>query len=291
MPLFEEIKLSRQGEYLELLNKCHEKASDYSFINVWGWALEHGLTWAWEAGCVWIRQAFPAPCMWAPVGAWEEVDWQTLLRRPEMRELPFVRVPRRLVDIWTSALGPNFDVREAREHFDYLYAVPELVELKGNRFHSKKNLFNQFRKRYRYQYRTIAPEDIPEVLAAQDGWCAWRECGSVDALASENRAICRVLNAWNDLRGIMGAEIIVDGSIAAFTVAEGYTNDTLLIHFEKGLPDYPGVYQAINQMFLESNNRYALVNREQDLGDEGLRQAKLSYHPVDYIRKYEVKIL
>jgi hypothetical protein len=64
----------------------------------------------------------------------------------------------------------------------------------------------------------------------------------------------------------------------------------LLIHFEKGLPEYSGIYQAINQMFLEHNRTYSLVNREQDLGDEGLRQAKLSYNPTGFVRKYRVRI-
>jgi hypothetical protein len=76
----------------------------------------------------------------------------------------------------------------------------------------------------------------------------------------------------------------------AFTVAEGFTEDMLVIHFEKALPEYIGVYQAINQMFLDHTQGFSLVNREQDLGDEGLRAAKLSYNPTGYIRKYHVRI-
>jgi uncharacterized protein len=291
MPDFEDISLSRQDAYLDRLRQCPEKASDYSFINLWAWAEEHGLTWAWQDDLVWIRQSVPAPCLWAPVGPWEAVDWKTVLQRPEFRELPFIRVPQRLMDIWSSTLPGGLAVREAREHFDYLYAVPELVELKGNRFHSQKNQLNKFKKHYQHQYRDIEAASIPAVLAAQDSWCVWRDCGSVVSLGSENRAICRVLNAWNEWKGIMGAMIEVDQKIAAFTVAEAYKPDTLLIHFEKGLPDYSGIYQAINQMFLAHNPSFALVNREQDLGDVGLRQAKLSYHPVDFIQKYEVKII
>ena len=70
-------------------------------------------------------------------------------------------------------------------------------------------------------------------------------------------------------------------------MAEKLGANTLVIHFEKGNPDYKGVYQAINQMFLEHfGNPDILVNREQDLGDAGLRKAKLSYHPVDYLKKF-----
>ena len=79
--------------------------------------------------------------------------------------------------------------------------------------------------------------------------------------------------------------------MVAYTVAERLDKDTLLIHFEKGNPEYKGVYQAINQMFLANlTDEFTIVNREQDLGDEGLRKAKLSYNPFNFLRKYKVSI-
>jgi hypothetical protein len=290
MLVFEDITIAQQERYLELLRKVPEKASDYSFINLWGWATEYGLSWAWDNDLVWIRQAIPSPCLWAPVGAWGEIDWRAVLRRPEVRDLPFTRVPEKLIDLWNSTHPGLVQAQEAREHFDYLYSVPELVELKGNRFHKKKNLLNQFRKKYQHQYRPIEPGSIPEVLAMQDDWCAWQDCESTETLAAENRVIYRVLRSWEQLNGIMGAVIVIDGAIAAFTVAEALTGEMLIIHFEKGLPEFIGIYQAINQMFLDQAQGFSLVNREQDLNDEGLRKSKLSYNPVGYIRKYHARI-
>jgi hypothetical protein len=87
----------------------------------------------------------------------------------------------------------------------------------------------------------------------------------------------------------MGGAILVDQKMVAYTVAEKTSEDTLIIHFEKGDPEYKGVYQAINQMFFEhSGKNCATVNREQDLDDEGLRKAKLSYNPVGFPTKYDV---
>ena len=81
----------------------------------------------------------------------------------------------------------------------------------------------------------------------------------------------------------------MDQAIAAYTVAERLTNDMLLNHFEKASPMYKGGYQAINQMFLSrTRGEFKTVNREQDLDDEGLRQAKLSYHPSGFLKKYQV---
>jgi len=77
--------------------------------------------------------------------------------------------------------------------------------------------------------------------------------------------------------------------MVAYTIAESLTKDTLVIHFEKGNQDCKGVYQAINQMFLEhSGNKFEWVNREQDLDNQGLRKAKLSYNPVNFLKKYRV---
>ena len=86
----------------------------------------------------------------------------------------------------------------------------------------------------------------------------------------------------------MGGAIFVDHQMATYTVAEDFGDRTLLIHFEKGDPGYKGVYQAINQFFLDSvKDRFTVVNREQDLGSEGLRKAKLSHHPIDFVRKFK----
>ena len=129
-------------------------------------------------------------------------------------------------------------------------------------------------------------------MAMQEDWCTWRDCEASDVLAAENNAISRVLNSWEKIEGLVGGAIMVDKTMAAYTVAESLSADMLLIHFEKGNTDFKGVYQAINQLFLEhSGKNFEIVNREQDLGDEGLRKAKLSYHPVDFINKYRINLL
>ena len=108
---------------------------------------------------------------------------------------------------------------------------------------------------------------------------------------AENRAIFRVLKSWDVISGLFGAAIRVDGEMVAYTVAERLAEDMLVIHFEKGKPGYKGVYQAVNQMFLANSAReYRFVNREQDLDDEGLRKAKLSYLPVRFQKKGIVQL-
>lgn len=288
---FERLSLTRQAAYLRVLASANTGASDYSFINLWAWAEEYGLSWLWDNGMVWIRQEIPEPCLWAPVGVAGDAGWAGILDRAGLWGLPFARVPEDVLFRWVAALPGRIRAEDARGHWDYLYSVRELTELAGNRFHKKKNQFNQFVRKYQHSYRPIEPSLVAGVLAAQDDWCAWRDCEAQDMLAAENRAIRRVFESWEVLERITGGAVLVGDRVAAFTVGESFTDDTLLIHFEKGLGEYAGIYQAVNRMFLEEHREFSLVNREQDMEDQGLRQAKLSYNPAGFVRKYRVRIV
>ena len=87
---FEPITLDRQDAYLTLLAQCPQIASDYSFLNLWGWAEEYDLRWAWDEELVWIRQSRPEEYLWAPVGSWDAVDWQSRLNANPAMNLSIV---------------------------------------------------------------------------------------------------------------------------------------------------------------------------------------------------------
>jgi len=290
MPLsFEPISLDRQKDYLDLLARCPQVASDYSFLNIWAWAEDYGLRWAWDGELAWIKQTRPHEALWAPVGPWDAVDWESHLPPIQSGDGAFIRVPEQLSKIWQSRFGERVVVAPERGHWDYLYAVSDLVDLPGNRFHNKKNLLNQFLKGYEYSYVDFGPKVIEQAMAMQEDWCTWRDCETSDLLAAENSAILRVLDHWDAFERILGGALFVENIIVAYTLAEPLTADSLVIHFEKGCPAYKGAYQAINQIFLaRSASAFKFVNREQDLDSEGLRKAKLSYNPVDFLRKSKV---
>ena len=288
--VFEPIDLDRQHDYLERLRQCGRIASDYSFINLWGWGPEYDLQWAWDGPLVWLRQRRPVEALWAPVGDWVNADWPAILAEIRSLNLPLMRVPEALCDAWRQS-GVPLSVDEARDQWDYLYDIRELTELKGNRFHKKKNLLRQFEKNYDFTYLEWGERMIELALEMQQEWCEWRDCEGNDTLASENAAIARILRDRERLSGLTGGALLVDGALAAYTVAERLPDKALVIHFEKGSPAHKGSYQAINQMFLaRAPEDCIVVNREQDLGDEGLRKAKLSYNPVDFVKKYRVAL-
>jgi uncharacterized protein len=286
---FEDICLTHQEAFKTALRACPEVTSDYAFANLYGWAEHYGLKWRFAEGLVWIKQTLPQEILWAPVGDWAGVDWAGMpcLSGPQR----FIRVPEALLNIWRQAFGPRLHALEARNHADYVYSVPELVELKGNKFHKKKNLLNQFEKANMFEYTPMQDDCVEEVLDMQAEWHGWQEHPS-EALVAENQAISRVLKNFDRLGSLMGGTIRVGGKVIAYTVGELLSPNTIVIHFEKGDTRFKGVYQAINKHFLAAQeDRFSLVNREQDLGDEGLRKAKLSYNPVTFMKKYEVELV
>ncbi|WP_029897086.1 DUF2156 domain-containing protein [Desulfohalovibrio reitneri] len=283
---FEPVSLDLQDEYRRRFEATPARASDYSFINLWGWCEVYGLTWRFDDELVWIRQEHPEPALWAPVGPWDKVDWSAYPLPDVAPKL--IRVPEELCETWLRARD-GVTIKDARDHWDYVYRVDDLRNLPGKRYKKKRDLLEQFKADYDWDYRPLSPECVEEVLDMQLEWCRWRDRESDTTLQGENEAIRRTLTDWDRLKGITGGALRVDNRIVAYTVADALAGDPLVVHFEKGHTRIEGVYQAINQMFLEDQGKdYAYVNREQDLGDPGLRRAKLSYDPSHFVKKFEV---
>ena len=288
---FTPVSLENMAAYHEFHNASRTRAADYSFTNLWGWAEHYGLEWRFTDKLCWIRQTKPEVRYWAPMGRWKDVDWT---KTDELHSgMEFFRVPEKLRALWEEALPGSLAVNEARGQWDYLYASKDLSNLSGNKFHKKKNLLNQFIKLYpNHVYTPMTLDCVESVLKMQEDWCNWHECPGSSALTAENTAVFRVLSHWDQLPGLLGGAITVKGQVIAHTVGEELTPDTLVVHFEKGTTEYKGIYQAINCFFVRDvGEKSEYINREQDLDDEGLRKAKESYNPVDYVRKNTVRIL
>jgi len=189
----------------------------------------------------------------------------------------------------TEAQAPElaragYNVVEDRDNFDYLYAREDLSTLAGRRYHRKKNLVNFFTGHYEYEGRPLLDEYIPDALAVLDGWLSARDSEGDYAAAKEALERCAVLQ-------LCGGIYYVDGKPAAYTLGEELDKKTFAIHFEKGLEGYKGLMQFVNLSFASIlTGLYDRVNREQDLGDEGLRKAKMSYRPVGFVKKYRASL-
>jgi len=199
------------------------------------------------------------------------------------------RAPETLVDqIDWKAAGMKAELD--RSQCDYVYLVKDLIELKGRKYHRKRNHVKQFREKYSYRYAPLTPEWVPQCLQLEAEWCDLRHCDESPGLYNESLAVKEAFTHFEEL-GVKGGAILIDEKVEAFTLGEPLNPETVVIHVEKANPAYEGIYSAINQIFLENQwSGYTYVNREQDLGEEGLRKAKESYFPHHMINKYTVTL-
>lgn len=173
---------------------------------------------------------------------------------------------------------------EDRDNFDYLYLRSDLAALQGRKYHKKRNLVNAFINNYNYEESPLTKDNIAEAFHILEQWREERTTKDDDYDA-----------AWEaldlvDRLGLHGYVVRVDGTPAAYTLGEALMKGrSFAVHFEKAIGDYKGIYQFINRAFASVLPRhYHYINREQDLGDEGLRQAKMTYRPFGFIKKYKV---
>lgn len=183
------------------------------------------------------------------------------------------------------------DVREQEwpEDFDYLYRTEDLADLPGKAYHSKKNHISAFSRKFDWVYEPIDDRNLPDVLAAAKAWCAERGTCRDRGLQTEQCAIRELLRDRQRF-SVTGGLIRVDGTVAAFTFGSPISDRVFDVHVEKALSAYPGAYAVINREFASRLTAYAYLNRENDLGIEGLRRAKQSYHPAILLKKYTCEI-
>ncbi len=296
---FVPLTLEHKHAYAKLWEACPEPSMDYTFVNLWGWQEFYDLSCCIQDDLCWLKSGIEQnlhadfPVYRAPVGNWHTIDWQTenMLKNGAV----LTRVPESLVLLLEQALPGRVQREESRGQWEYLYDKEDLALLSGNKYHKKRNHVNSFKKHYGdVDYRQVEADNcsiLEDILALQDEWCQWHECAGSETLQAENAAINQVLSHWGEFPCLVGGAIYVENALAAFSVGEKLGHGVLGVHFEKGRSGIRGVYQTMNTYFVQKAGAdCTLINREQDLDEEGLRKAKLSYLPKDFLRKYILTI-
>ncbi|MBO5852877.1 MAG: DUF2156 domain-containing protein [Clostridia bacterium] len=200
-------------------------------------------------------------------------------------------------NIWTSkgkrldtflTKYPNYDIIPERDNFDYIYKREDLANLTGKKYHSKRNHISAFSKKYNWTYEALDQTNIDEFLAFSEKWYFDRADAFDEGLAAEQKALKKILYSKEEIK-FKGALIRVDGKIVAVTLGSPINSNVFDIHFEKADAEYQTAYAVINREFaLRELGDYEYINREDDLGIEGLRRAKLSYKPQILLEKYSL---
>jgi hypothetical protein len=181
-----------------------------------------------------------------------------------------------------------------RPNFDYVYDAEELKELRGKKFHGKRNHLNFFLANYTYEYSGLTEENADEVMGFIRAFNERKdlppESHEWELLDMEMQAMEDVVRNLRQVDYLTGA-IRIDGKLEALSIGGFLGKKCVTVHVEKANIEYRGLYQAINNEFVKHMpDHIKLINREEDMGIPGLRKAKLSYNPVKMIEKYIVKI-
>lgn len=265
---------------------------DFSFSNMCSWRFLYKSEYAVVDGCLlirfWIEDGTRVGYM-CPVGngdikhAIELLEEDSLANGHPLCMLGIT--PDAKISLET-ALPNDFVYLPNRDYSDYIYLREDLATLKGKKFQSKRNHINNFKKQYSYEYLPITPELVPHCLRLEHKWFKANDPTSEgDDLTFERRSLTYALQNFEAL-GLMGGAIRVGSEIVAFTFGSPINHNTFGVHVEKADVSYQGTFTIINQEFASRiPEQYIYVNREEDLGLPGLRQAKLSYNPVFLLEK------
>ena len=295
---FKPMTLEDKENYTDYYQRCPARYAEYTFFGLWGWNDTIPLDLAFEDGMAWVRSRGPQPGICAPVGDWDAVDWEEVLPRHFAPGDILYDVPEEMVLRLPDGLRSRLRIEEDRDQWEYVYSVQELIALKGSRYAHKRNRLRAFLSAYEYdwEYLPMLPEDFPAILDFQERWRMRKDARDDDSeeaesLYDEDLAIRAALENWDSFP-FLGGILKVEDEIIAYTIAEELDSQTLDVRFEKAMDNYSGSYQAINQLFLKNQGAgYAWVNREEDMGEPGLRAAKLSYNPVKMLKKYRVQFM
>jgi hypothetical protein len=189
---------------------------------------------------------------------------------------------------WISLAREDMHFTPQRDYFDYVYLSGDLADLGGKKYIKIRNYLNRFHRSYEYTVEDISRDDFREVKDFLERWCEQKGCGDDPLLEFEKKAVNRALNHIFDL-DLSGLAIRIDGEIQAFSLYEMLYDDTALVHFEKGDQDFIGIYQAINNETAKRlSGEVNYINRESDMGVEGLRRAKMKYRPHHMLEVFNV---
>lgn len=182
----------------------------------------------------------------------------------------------------------DYTFKENRDTFDYIYLQSDLSSLSGKKYHSKRNHISAFSKKYDWHYEPINESNIEEVKKCAEKWYQENIERLDHSMVCEKKGIEFILQNMEEL-SVKGGAIFVEGKVVAFTLGSPITDEVFDVNIEKALAEFSEAYTVINREFAKELSDYKYINREDDLGIEGLRKAKLSYKPNIILKKFSCR--
>ena len=296
MLTFQSIELKNKEIINSYLSQQNYRASDLCFTNLFCWGTKFDTQFATTPDWLFIRfkDNNGRNAYLKPIGKGNIKDAIELIIEDHKQfdtDFRLRGLTQEMISEIEEAMPDTFDFKLNRSVSDYIYTAEKLIHLTGKKLQSKRNHINRFKRENDWKYKSLTgnPALVKECKDMLDKWMQINSQEKDPSLVYDDYATTLMLENFEYL-GLKGGLICVNNEIAAFTIGEPLTEDTFIVHVEKAFTSIHGAYTIINQQFVENEAAdFTYVNREEDMGIENLRQAKLSYHPDILLEKYNAR--
>ncbi|MBE5759019.1 MAG: DUF2156 domain-containing protein [Clostridiales bacterium] len=283
MLAFKPITLEDRAWMENYLQKDSFECMEYSFTFNYIWQDVYGYCAAEEDGFLIIMSRYPGYETYTYAGDGDiSVLLPKLLQDAEERGNRFrlFSMTEKKKQEIEAAFPGKFIFTQDRDNADYIYEAEKLQTLAGKKLHGKRNHINRFLTKYEnWRYEEITKENIADCLQINRLWYEGKDRSDNETAQGEILALKRLFDSFEELQ-MKGAIIYVDEKPAAYAVGDALNDEIFMVHFEKALTQYDGIYALINREFAKNAAAgFRYINRQEDIGEEGLRKAKLSYYP------------
>ncbi|WP_294546947.1 phosphatidylglycerol lysyltransferase domain-containing protein [uncultured Pseudoflavonifractor sp.] len=291
-------QLADKGWMDQLLRRSDYRGCEYNFTNLYTWKDAYRHQVAQADNFLLVRLCGGLGCSYLyPAGSGDRTAIINALRadaEAQGQPLRLVCIPKAQTEELEALFPGQFRFEADRDGWDYLYEIDRLADLGGKKLHGKRNHINRFLENNpSWVYEPITPDTLAECLEMDKEWyrrSMIREGAAEERdLGDEGRALRLAIDHYHEL-GLEGGLIRVYGEVVAFTMGDMLSSDTYDVHFEKAYGELQGAYTIINREFArwvrEHHPNVRYLNREDDMGVEGLRKAKESYYPDLMVEKY-----
>ena len=289
---FKDVTLKSKDEIEGFLKNTCSYSSEFSFANIYAWQHMYKVKYAMVDGALVLLYIagngelflfYPLAKEHA-----DEVFEKVLARLHEQGRKPKIRLwNEKQAELFQQKYGDKVKFFEDDSIEEYVYDREKLATLSGKKLHSKRNFVNRFKSMYDWQYKKMDQTLAKECVGVFHSWLDEKD----EQLEGVTEATLKFLDNYEEL-ALTGGCLLADGKIVAFSVGEQICDDVAAVHLEYGDKNYHGVFQAMNQEYVANEWQHVkYINREEDMGLVGLRQAKQSYKPDFMVKKYIAEFL
>ena len=287
---FREVTLSDITSIKEFFKNAASQSCDVTFGNLFLWQQQFS-----QRVCIYKDTLFLryGEEYLFPIGALSvKESIELLMLEAKERNVPFKM--KLLTEKQCELLKENFPNRFSFKHdlnnSDYIYTTENMITLSGKKYHSKRNHISKFDRMYNWEYELISVQNIVQCIEMNKKWDSENDYND-ENLIREKVALKLAFEHFLEL-GLVGGVLKVDGEVVAYSIGEAINETTFCTHFEKALSDFEGAYAKMNNLFSKNElSSYEFINREEDMGIEGLRKAKSSYNPTYILNKYSATLI